>query len=51
LRVEKIEIARVLIEHGANVEVKDDKGRTPLDFASEEQREEIMKLLLEHGAR
>ena len=47
----RIEVARVLLEHGANVEVKDKKGRTPLDVASEGQREEIVKLLLEHGAR
>jgi ankyrin repeat protein len=50
----KIEIARVLVEHGANIEVKDNKGRTPLDIALEGQSrqcEEIVKLLLEHGAR
>ncbi|KAI0281934.1 ankyrin repeat-containing domain protein [Russula aff. rugulosa BPL654] len=49
-----IEIARVLLEHGANVEVKDNGGRTPLDIALEGQfrrSEEIVKLLLEHGAR
>jgi len=39
--------ARVLIEHGASVEVKDDFGRTALDVASGEQKDEIMKLLLE----
>ena len=42
-----IEMARVLIEHGANVEMKNGKGETPLDVASKEQRDEIMKLLLE----
>jgi ankyrin repeat protein len=48
-----IEIARALIELGANVEVKDDDGRTPLDIASlaGEQREEMIKLLLEHRAK
>jgi ankyrin repeat protein len=48
-----IEIARVLIEHHASVEVKDDEGRTPLDVASEERREEIKKTLslLELGSR
>jgi hypothetical protein len=30
--------------------VKDNNGRTPLDIASEEQREEIIKLL-EHRAK
>jgi hypothetical protein len=51
----KIEIARLLIELGANVEAKDNKDRTPLDVASEyasgKQREEIIKLLLEHLAK
>jgi hypothetical protein len=47
----KIEIARVLIGHGANVEMKDENGRTPLDIASNEGHEEIIKLLVEHGAR
>jgi hypothetical protein len=47
----RIEIVRLLIELGANVEVKDDKGRTLLDVAREEQHEEIIKLLPEHGAK
>jgi ankyrin repeat protein len=44
-RTRSTETARVLIEHGASVELKDDMGRTPLDIASGEQREEIIKLL------
>ncbi len=51
LEARMIEIARVLIELGASVEVKDNGGRTPLDIASGEQREEIIKLLLEHRAK
>jgi Ankyrin repeats (3 copies)/Ankyrin repeats (many copies) len=47
----RIEIVRLLIEHGANVEVKNDGGSTPLDVASGEQREEIVKLLSEHLAK
>jgi ankyrin repeat protein len=46
-----IEVIRPLIEYGASVEVQDDEGRTPLDFASGEQREDIIKLLLEHRAK
>ena len=30
----RIEIVRLLIEHGAKVEVKNDRGKTPLDVAS-----------------
>jgi hypothetical protein len=46
-----IKMARVLIEHGASIEVKADEGSTPLDLASEQHREDIIKLLLELGAR
>ena len=46
-----MKIARVLIEHGASLEVKDDEGKTPLDLASEVQREEIMKFVLELRAK
>jgi ankyrin repeat protein len=44
----RIKVIRLLIEYGASVEVQDNDGRTPLDVMSEEQREEIIKLLLEH---
>ena len=47
----KIETARLLLERGASVEVKDWAGRTPLDVASGEQREEIIKFLSEHRAK
>jgi Ankyrin repeats (3 copies) len=46
----RIEIVQLLIEHGANVEVKNFFGETPLDVASGEQRE-IIKLLSEHLAK
>jgi ankyrin repeat protein len=47
----RIEIARLLIEHGASVEVQDKAGRTPLDVASGEQHDEMIKLLLELRAK
>ena len=47
----RIEIARLLIERGASVDVQDEQGRSPLDVASGEQRDEIIKLLLEHCAK
>ena len=43
-----VEIVRLLIEHGANVEVKDNEGRTPLDVASGKQRERIVEVLSEY---
>ena len=47
----RIEITGLLVEHGANVEVQDDKGRIPLDVATKEQHDEILKFLSEHRAR
>jgi hypothetical protein len=47
----RVEIVRLLVEHGASVEAKNVEGRTPLDFAAKEQRDEIIKLLLEHSAK
>ena len=46
-----IEVARLLLEHGASVEVKNVKGKTPLDVASGERREEIIKFLSEHRVK
>ena len=42
-----VEMARLLIELGANVEAKNDFGETPLDIASKNQQDEITKLLSE----
>ena len=39
-----IEIARILVEHGASVKVEDRWGWTPLDYASGEERDELIKL-------
>ena len=50
-RSRRIEMARLLVEHGANVEAQDNRGKTPLDVATEEQHDEIIKLLLERRAR
>ena len=42
-----LEAARLLLRYGAKVDVKDKKGKTPLQLA---ESDEMMKLLLEHGA-
>jgi ankyrin repeat protein len=44
----QIEIARILLEHGASVDAQDGLGNTPLDVVSGAQRDEIITLLLEH---
>ena len=42
------EIVRILIEHGAALDIEDEKGRTPLDMVDPET--EIGKMLLEADA-
>lgn len=51
LKTESVEVARVLIEYGASTEVKDSMGMTPLDYASGDQRDEIIKLLPERRTK
>ena len=51
LGTRSIKKARLLVERGASVEVQDKDGRTPLDVASEEHRDEIIALLLEHRTK
>lgn len=44
-------VARLLIEHGANVNFRDDcYGMTPLHWAAERGYEALAKLLVDHGA-
>ena len=42
-----LEVARLLLSHGANVDEQDDHGRTPFQVA---WSDEMRKLLLKHGA-
>ncbi|KAF8470465.1 hypothetical protein DFH94DRAFT_771396 [Russula ochroleuca] len=45
------ELARMLLEHGADVTVRDKNGRTPFDIASSDQgHAEVAHVLLQHGA-
>ena len=44
------ELARILLEKGANPNIKDKLGRTPLHVAVISRAYEVVKLLLEHGA-
>jgi ankyrin repeat protein len=41
---------RVLLEHGANVSVEDNQGRTPLHLAAISGSVDTVRVLLEHGA-
>ena len=44
------DIARVLLDNGANVDPKDDDWRTPLSLAIEQQDVPMIQLLWEDGA-
>ncbi|HCR38575.1 MAG TPA: hypothetical protein DIV80_03745 [Synergistaceae bacterium] len=48
--VDHLDIARTLIEAGADVNAKDIQGWTPLHEAAEAGRTDIVQLLLDHGA-
>lgn len=45
------EIVQTLIEAGANPNIPDKKGRTPLDYSKEKDFDEMTKLLKQHGGK
>ena len=49
-RAGSLECATLLLDHGAEVEVRNDARRTPLQLAAENGRTDIVKLLAEAGA-
>ena len=44
-------VVRVLLDSGASLDVRDEQGRTPLDTAIQNGREEIAEMLRQHRAR
>ena len=48
--VKSEEICKLLLDHGAMVNATDKKGKTALQYATEENQIEVTKLLLQHGA-
>jgi len=46
----KIEIIKILIENGANINLCDRDGYSPIYFASHNGNIEIIKILIENGA-
>jgi ankyrin repeat protein len=46
----KLEALRILADHGADLTVKDSRGRTPLDLASESHHTEIEEFLRERAS-
>jgi Ankyrin repeats (3 copies)/Ankyrin repeats (many copies) len=49
-RYGRIEVAHVLLQHGANVGTKDSGGRTALHRAVLYEKVEVVRVLLKHGA-
>jgi ankyrin repeat protein len=46
----RLELARLLLDRGANPSLRSDDGATPLDLAQENNRPEVAALLRERGA-
>jgi ankyrin repeat protein len=46
-----LEVVRLLLEHGADVEAKDNDGETALQVAAYKGHDEVVELLREHGAK
>jgi ankyrin repeat protein len=46
----RVEIARILIDAGADLNVQDEDGWTPLHWAAECEQDEIAKMLINAGA-
>ena len=44
-----LEFAKLLVENGADVNQKDDSGKTPLTIALEYKHPNVAKFLREHG--
>lgn len=45
-----LEIAKLLLDHGANIAAQDSSKRTPLDRAADHGHPDVVKLLVERGA-
>ena len=44
-------VAELVIDNGADMNTKDDKGRTQLDLAIQQKKTEIADLLRKHGGK
>lgn len=44
------EIVKVLVEHGATVNIQSQNGFTPLYMAAQENHDSVVRFLLSHGA-
>ena len=49
-RMGHVDVAKVLLDHGADVNAQDNYNQTPLKWASGRESPEVVRLLLEYGA-
>ena len=47
----RLEVIRILVESGANIEVKNSDNKTPLDLAVQGSKTEIVRYLVSKGAK
>ncbi|KAK1929101.1 Ankyrin-3 [Phytophthora citrophthora] len=50
-RCGRADVARIQLQHGANTEIRDAQGLTPLLLAARYNQLQVLQLLLQHGAR
>lgn len=46
----KLEVVKILLEHGSPVNSQSQLGFTPLYMAAQENKDDVVRFLLEHGA-
>ena len=50
LTARHVEVARILLAHGADANAKNMNGLTPVHLASQNGLTQLMRVLVEHGA-
>ena len=45
-----LDVARILIEHGAEIDAGGQGGKTPLDIAAKDNSPDVLRLLVDSGA-
>jgi ankyrin repeat protein len=51
IKTGKIEVVEFLLNSGANISTVDKKGQTPMQWAKRFNKQQIIDLLVQHGAQ